>query len=69
MATGQVGFFDNKKVRRCYVEKRENAVVNRLNKTKVEKFPDLRAEKAEREAELRKRERIAQQEKVRYPLV
>lgn len=64
MATGQVSFFDQKKVKRVYVEKRENAIVNRLNKTKVEKFPDLRQEKADREAELRKRERILQQEKV-----
>ena len=64
MATGQVGFKDNKMVRRVYVEKRENAVVNRLNKTKVEKFPDLRAEKVEREREDRRKERIAAQEKV-----
>ncbi|KAF2764617.1 DUF814-domain-containing protein [Teratosphaeria nubilosa] len=63
MATGQVGFKDNKMVRRVYVEKRENAIVNRLNKTRVEKHPDLRQEKAEREREIRKRERIAQQEK------
>lgn len=64
MATGQVGFKDNKLVKRVYVEKRENAVVNRLNKTKVERHPDLREEKAQRERELRKVERIAQQEKV-----
>jgi hypothetical protein len=64
MATGQVGFKDNKKVRRVYVSQRENAIVNRLNKTKVEKHPDLRQEKEDRERELRKRERIAQQEKV-----
>ena len=36
MATGQVGFKDNKKVKRVYVSARENAIVNRLNKTKVE---------------------------------
>ena len=65
MATGQVGFKDNKLVKRVYVEKRENAIVNRLNKTKVEKHPDLRDEKANRERELRKVDRIAQQEKVR----
>jgi hypothetical protein len=65
MATGQVGFKDQKLVRRLYVEKRENAIVNRLNKTKVEKFPDLRQEKADREKELRKVERIAAQEKVK----
>ncbi|KAK4634236.1 Coiled-coil domain-containing protein 25 [Fulvia fulva] len=63
MATGQVGFKNDKMVKRVYVEKRENVIVNRLNKTKVEKFPDLREEKAEREKELRKVERIAAQEK------
>ncbi|KAK1081269.1 hypothetical protein LTR33_004827 [Friedmanniomyces endolithicus] len=63
MATGQVGFKDQKMVRRVYVEKRENALVNRLNKTKVEKYPDLRQEKADREKEERRKERIAAQEK------
>lgn len=64
MATGQVGFKDQKMVRRVYVQKRENPIVNRLNKSKVEKYPDLRQEKADKERELRKKERIAQQEKV-----
>jgi hypothetical protein len=68
MATGQVGFKDNKKVKRVYVSARENAIVNRLNKTKVEKHPDLRQEKEDRERELRKIERIAQQEKVSWIL-
>ncbi|KAK1808318.1 hypothetical protein LTR12_017333 [Friedmanniomyces endolithicus] len=63
MATGQVGFKDQKMVRRVYVEKRENAIVNRLNKTKVEKYPDLRQEKADREKEERRKERISAQEK------
>ncbi|KAK4506978.1 hypothetical protein PRZ48_000712 [Zasmidium cellare] len=63
MATGQVGFKDQKLVRRVYVAKRENPIVNRLNKTKVEKYPDLRQEKAEKERELRKKERIAAQDK------
>jgi len=67
MATGQVGFKDQKMVRRVYVEKRENAIVNRLNKTKVEKYPDLRQEKADREKEERRKERISAQEKVTYP--
>ncbi|KAK1026850.1 hypothetical protein LTR33_017560, partial [Friedmanniomyces endolithicus] len=64
MATGQVGFKDQKMVRRVYVEQRENAIVNRLNKTKVEKYPDLRQEKADREKEERRKERISAQEKV-----
>ena len=69
MATGQVGFKDQKMVKRVYVEKRENAVVNRLNKTKVEKYPDLKQEKADRERELRKKDRIAAQEKVCFVFV
>jgi len=69
MATGQVGFKDHKMVRRCYVEKRENVVVNRLNKTKVEKYPDLRQEKADRERDIRRKERIAAQDKVGLPVM
>jgi hypothetical protein len=64
MATGQVGFKDNKLVKKVLVETRENAIVNRLNKTKVERFPDLKQEKAERDGEEQKKERIAAQEKV-----
>ncbi|THW12528.1 DUF814-domain-containing protein [Aureobasidium pullulans] len=57
MATGQVGFKDQKKVKRVYVAKRENPIVNRLNKTKVEKFPDFRQEKEDRARDLRKKDR------------
>ncbi|KAI9485837.1 MAG: hypothetical protein EXX96DRAFT_472929 [Benjaminiella poitrasii] len=49
METGQVTFFNHKKVRRVFVEKRVNEIVNRLNKTKVERFPDLLQEKVQRE--------------------
>lgn len=65
MATGQVGFKDNKLVKKVLVETRENPIVNRLNKTRVEKYPDLREERAGRDREERKKERIAAQEKVR----
>ncbi|KXT06515.1 hypothetical protein AC578_6096 [Pseudocercospora eumusae] len=65
MATGQVGFHDAKLVKKVFVAKRENAVVNRLNKTRVEKWPDLRAEREERDREERKKERIAAQERKR----
>ncbi|KAJ5689767.1 Coiled-coil domain-containing protein 25 [Penicillium macrosclerotiorum] len=47
MATGQVSFHNPKLVRKILVRERENPIVNRLNKTRVEKFPDLRAEKEE----------------------
>ncbi|KAF1919575.1 hypothetical protein BDU57DRAFT_512738 [Ampelomyces quisqualis] len=61
MAVGQVGFKDQRKVKRVHVVKRENVIVNRLNKTKVEKFPDLREEKEARLKELGRRDRDAQQ--------
>ncbi|EPE08757.1 coiled-coil domain-containing protein 25 [Ophiostoma piceae UAMH 11346] len=60
MAVGQVSFKDNKKVKRILVPQRENVIVNRLNKTKVEKHPDLRQEKEDRQKELRKRDQSAQ---------
>jgi hypothetical protein len=47
MATGQVGFKDQKKVKKVLVKERENPIINRLNKTKVEKHPDLAMEKQE----------------------
>lgn len=47
MATGQVSFHNPKLVRKVLIRERENAIINRLNKTRVEKFPDLRAEKEE----------------------
>ncbi|KAK3387638.1 hypothetical protein B0H63DRAFT_470570 [Podospora didyma] len=61
MAVGQVSFKDQKKVKRIMISQRENAIVNRLNKTKVEKQPDLRQEKEERLRELRKKDQAAQQ--------
>ncbi len=64
MATGQVGFKDPKLVKKVHVEKRENSVVNRLNKTKVEKHPDLRQERADRDREEGRKVRIAAQERV-----
>jgi hypothetical protein len=42
------------------VAERENAIVNRLNKTKVEKHPDLKQEKDDHLKELRKRDQAAQ---------
>ncbi|CAI7582613.1 unnamed protein product [Penicillium glandicola] len=47
MAAGQVTFHNHKLVRKVYVKQRENPIVNRLNKTRIEKYPDLRAEKEE----------------------
>lgn len=66
MDVGQVGFFKDKEVHKVRVEKRHNDIVNRLQKTKVEKFPDLRAEREERDHKeaVEKRKKI-QQEKQR----
>eukprot|EP00270_Netrium_digitus_P009818 TRINITY_DN3008_c0_g1_i1.p1 TRINITY_DN3008_c0_g1~~TRINITY_DN3008_c0_g1_i1.p1 ORF type:complete len:245 (-),score=55.82 TRINITY_DN3008_c0_g1_i1:248-895(-) len=50
MDVGQVGFHSPKLVRTVRVEKRLNEVVNRLNKTKVERRTDLKAEREAREA-------------------
>ncbi|KAH8801948.1 cytoplasmic protein [Flagelloscypha sp. PMI_526] len=48
MAVGQVSFHSDKKVKRIHVAQRENPIVNRLNKTKVEKEVDHEAERIER---------------------
>lgn len=46
-------------VKKILVPKRENVIINRLNKTKVEKFPDLREEKEERIKALSKKNQAA----------
>ena len=53
MEVGQVGYHDQKLVRRCKVEKRKNEIVNRLNKTKKEEFPDLALERDAYDKEIR----------------
>ncbi|KAF2494104.1 DUF814-domain-containing protein [Lophium mytilinum] len=60
MAVGQVSFKDQRKVKKIHVAQRENVIVNRLNKTKIEKFPDLRQEKETRQKELRHRDKATQ---------
>ncbi|KAH6898220.1 hypothetical protein B0T10DRAFT_472030 [Thelonectria olida] len=60
MEVGQVGFKDHRKVKRILVPQRENPIVNRLNKTKVEQKPDLKQEKEDRLKELRKKDQDAQ---------
>ncbi|KAK4274300.1 hypothetical protein QN277_017544 [Acacia crassicarpa] len=65
MDVGQVGFHNPKMVRTVRVEKRINEIVNRLNKTKVERTPDFKAEReavnaaerAERKQQLREKKR------------
>jgi hypothetical protein len=81
MATGQVSFHSDKKVRRgkcpkpkysgnqadsiVHVATRDNAIVNRLNKTKMEKEVDYEQERQDRlKAEGRKK-KVAAEERVR----
>ncbi|PNP38133.1 hypothetical protein TGAMA5MH_09997 [Trichoderma gamsii] len=61
MDVGQVSFHDQRKVKRILVPNRENPIVNRLNKTKVEKKPDLKAEKDDMLKQLRAKEQAALQ--------
>ena len=51
-------------MKKILVPQRENAIVNRLNKTKVEKFPDLGVEKEEKLKALRKKDQAAKLERV-----
>jgi hypothetical protein len=63
MATGQVSFYNPKLTRRIFVPARQNAVINRLNKTRVERFPNLMAEKEESLRTQRRDERRLREEK------
>ncbi|KAK9273390.1 hypothetical protein L1049_018200 [Liquidambar formosana] len=72
MDVGQVGFHNPKNVRTVRVEKRINEIVNRLNRTKVERKPDFKAEreavaaaeKAERKLQLRDKKRREEVERL-----
>ncbi|CAL0305662.1 unnamed protein product [Lupinus luteus] len=72
MDVGQVGFHNSKMVRTVRVEKRINEIINRLNKTKVERNSDLKAEReavnaaerAERKQHLREKKRREELERL-----
>ncbi|XP_042033423.1 coiled-coil domain-containing protein 25-like [Salvia splendens] len=72
MDVGQVGFYNSKMVRTVRVEKRINEIINRLNRTKVERTPDLKAEReavnaaerAERKQQLREKKRQEELERL-----
>ncbi|XP_062267942.1 coiled-coil domain-containing protein 25 [Platichthys flesus] len=53
MDVGQIGFHHSKAVKIVSVEKKVNEIVNRLEKTKDERYPDLAAEKESRDREER----------------
>ncbi len=55
----QVGFKDIKLIKKTKVESRVNAIVNRLNATKREEYPDLAAEREAYEKEVGWRSRIS----------
>lgn len=63
MATGQVSFHDPKLTKKVLVPTRQNSIINRLNKTRTEKFPDLQNEKEEDLKRKRRIERLAREEK------
>jgi len=48
MAVGQVSFHSDKRVKKVHVETRQNPIVNRLNKTKIEKQVDHEQERIDR---------------------
>ncbi|KAG8375543.1 hypothetical protein BUALT_Bualt10G0110700 [Buddleja alternifolia] len=69
MDVGQVGFYNSKMVRTVRVEKRINEIVNRLNRTKVERKPDLKAEReAVNAAERQERKLLLRDKKRREEL-
>jgi len=63
MAVGQVSFKDPRQVKRVLVEARLNPIVNRLNKTKQERQPDLAKEKEDMEKEKRAKKREVELER------
>uniref|UniRef100_A0A0D9V5N9 NFACT RNA-binding domain-containing protein n=1 Tax=Leersia perrieri TaxID=77586 RepID=A0A0D9V5N9_9ORYZ len=72
MDVGQVGFHNPRMVHVVIVEKRVNEIINRLNKTRVERRPDLKAEKdasnaaekAERKMQLKEKRRREEMERL-----
>ncbi|KAG0375574.1 Coiled-coil domain-containing protein 25 [Mortierella sp. AD032] len=64
MDVGQVSFKKNNLVKRVYVAERSNEIVNRLNKTKVERFPELAQEKADYERNQRRMQKQRDSERV-----
>ncbi|XP_042898032.1 coiled-coil domain-containing protein 25 isoform X2 [Parasteatoda tepidariorum] len=60
MEVGQVAFHNSKNVRTIKVEKKNNAIVNRLNKTKRETFPCFQSEREERDRLERAEQKVKQ---------
>ncbi|KAM8954096.1 coiled-coil domain-containing protein 25 [Pelodytes ibericus] len=62
MDVGQIGFHRQKDVKSIMVEKKVNEILNRLEKTKDERYPDLAAEKESQEREERNEKKAQIQE-------
>ncbi|XP_032815265.1 coiled-coil domain-containing protein 25 isoform X2 [Petromyzon marinus] len=65
MDVGQVGFHKQKEVRTVTVEKRVNEIMNRLNRTRDERLPDLASEREDRDREERGEKKAQLQEQKR----
>ncbi|XP_032911929.1 coiled-coil domain-containing protein 25 isoform X1 [Catharus ustulatus] len=65
MDVGQIGFHRQKDVRTLTVERRPSEQLRRLERTRVERFPDLAAERESRDREERGRRRQQLQEQRR----
>jgi hypothetical protein len=64
MDTGQVAFHKNKMVKKVHIQERVNDIVNRLNKTKSEEYPELEQERIQFEKQRNQEKRmIAAKEK------
>ena len=51
MEAGEVGFYDEKAVRRMKVATKNGPLLRKLEKSREERFPDLRQEREDRDAE------------------
>jgi hypothetical protein len=65
MDVGQVGYHNVKLVKHFFVEKKDNEILKRLNKTKEERHGDLQAEREERDRQERLKQRKLQEEQRR----
>ena len=63
METGQVTFHKQNLVKKVFLLDRDNKVLNRLNKTKQERNPDLAAEKIEKQRLERDAQRLVEKRK------
>eukprot|EP01033_Poteriospumella_lacustris_P003608 gene3607-2601_t len=61
MEVGAIGFHDRTKVKRMKVEK-DNTIVNKINKTKEIRFPNLQELQEQRAAEFRAEQRVEKQQ-------